>query len=207
MDMELDDLKKTWSRLDEQLKKSSPLADEEQIARIVKQCKGEANRSLGHIKGFQRWSLWGTGMVMLVALVAAFLHLPQVPDERLTKYYVLLVFLSLSCVTAFGWDFCSYRLVCGIKVEQMPVAEVARRMERFHRRTNKEVMGISCWLLLCTGVQYWFYDLYLLPAVAQLTFLGVILLIDALLIYLLYKYMIYNPMRNAEKNISRINRL
>ena len=206
MDMELDDLKKTWSRLDEQLKGDS-LTDEAQIARIVEQCKGQAVRSLNSINGFQRWSLWGAGVVMLVLFVAALYHLPEAPDERLGKYYVLLAFIALSFVAALVWDFFSYRLVRGIQVERMPEAEVARRMELFHRRTNREVVGISCWLLLCTGVQYWFYDIYLWPALAQAVYVGVVLLIDALLVCLLYKHLIYKPMRNAEKNIRRINTL
>ena len=92
-------------------------------------------------------------------------------------------------------------------MDLMPVAEVARRMECFHRRTNREVVGISCWLLLCTGVQYWYNDIYLWPATAQMLYVGVILLFDALLVYLLYKYLIYKPMRNAEKNIHHINKL
>lgn len=206
MDMELDDLKKTWSRLDEQLKER-PLAGEEQIARIVEQHKGQARHSLSCINGFQRWSLWGAGAVLLVALIAAFVHLPKVPAERLDKYYVLLAFIALSFVASLVWDFFSYRLVRGIKMDLMPVAEVARRMECFHRRTNREVVGISCWLLLCTGVQYWYNDIYLWPATAQMLYVGVILLFDALLVYLLYKYLIYKPMRNAEKNIHHINKL
>lgn len=206
MDMELDELKKTWHRLDEQLKEK-PLAGEEQIARIVEQCKGQARHSLSCINGFQRWSLWGAGAVMLVALIAAFIHLPEVPAERLDKYYVLLAFIALSFIAALVWDFFSYRLVRDIKVDQMPVAEVARRMELFHRRTNREVVGISGWLLLCTGVQYWYYELYLWPATTQLTYVGLILLFDALLVYLLYKHLIYKPMHNAEKNIRRINKL
>ena len=206
MDMELDELKKTWNRLDEQLKER-PLTGEEQIARIVEQCKGRAQRSLNSIMGILRWSLRGAGVVMLVVFIAALLHLPAVPAERIGKYYVLLVFIGLSFVAALAWDFFSYRLVRGIKVELMSVAEVARRMELFHRRTNREVVGISCWLLLCTGVQYWYSDIYLCSAKAQIVYVGVILLIDALLVYLLYKHLIYKPMHNAEKNIRRINQL
>ena len=205
MDMELDDLKKTWSQMDEQLKEK-PLADEEQITRIVEQCKGQAIRSLNSINGFQRWSLWGAGAVMLVIFGVALYHLPDVPAEQLSKYYVLLGFIAFSFVAALVWDFYSYRLVRGIKVERMPVAEVARRMELFHRRTNKEVVGISCWLLLCTGMQYWYYNLFLWPAVAQICYVGAILLFDALLVYLLYKHLIYKPMRNVEKQIDCINK-
>ena len=53
--MELDELKKSWNALDEQLKKE-PIADEKQIAGMIAEYKANARKSIGRLTGWQRFS-------------------------------------------------------------------------------------------------------------------------------------------------------
>ena len=48
--MELDELKKSWNALDEQLKKE-PIADEKQIAGMIAEYKANARKSIGRLTG------------------------------------------------------------------------------------------------------------------------------------------------------------
>ena len=59
--MELDELKKSWNALDEQLKKE-PIADEKQIAGMIAEYKANARKSIGRLTGWQRFSI-GIGVV------------------------------------------------------------------------------------------------------------------------------------------------
>ena len=61
--MELDELKKSWNALDEQLKKE-PIADEKQIAGMIAEYKANARKSIGRLTGWQRFSI-GIGVVGL----------------------------------------------------------------------------------------------------------------------------------------------
>ena len=54
--MELDELKKSWNALDEQLKKE-PIADEKQIAGMIAEYKANARKSIGRLTGWQRFSI------------------------------------------------------------------------------------------------------------------------------------------------------
>ena len=65
--MELDELKKSWNALDEQLKKE-PIADEKQIAGMIAEYKANARKSIGRLTGWQRFSI-GIGVVGLALLL------------------------------------------------------------------------------------------------------------------------------------------
>ena len=203
--MELDDLKTTWGELDNQLKKA-PLAEDEQISRIVSACNGETRRSLDRITEFLRWSLWGAGTVLLLLILFS-IYLRPTTENQQSKFFLFWGFLFASFLVAFAWDIYTYRLVRGIRVDTMSVAEVSRRIALFHRRTNYEVIGLSVWILVYTFFNYWYRQLYELSLLAQIFYFSATLLIDALVIYLLYRHKIYKPMRHAEENIRRLGSL
>ena len=203
--MELDDFKKTWGELDNQLQKA-PLAGDEQISRIVSECSGETRRSLDRIKEFMRWSLWGAGTFLLLLILFS-IYLRPTAENQQGKFYLFWGFLFASFLVAFAWDIYTYRLVRGIRVDTMSVAEVSRRIAYFHRRTNYEVIALSAWIVIYTFFCYWYRQLYEVSLLAQIFYFGVTLLIDALVINLLYRHKIYKPMRHAEENIRRLGAL
>ena len=71
--MELDELKKSWNRLDKQLQRE-PMTDEKQIARLVERYKGATGQSLKRLQRFQWWSIYGGGTLMALLLVLGFTY-------------------------------------------------------------------------------------------------------------------------------------
>ena len=65
--MELDELKKSWNALNEQLQKE-PIADEQQITELIAGYKANTRKSLGRLVVIQRFSI-GMGAVGLAALL------------------------------------------------------------------------------------------------------------------------------------------
>lgn len=78
--MELDELKKSWNALDEQLKKE-PIADEKQIAGMIAEYKANARKSIGRLTGWQRFSI-GIGVVGLALLLDYLVTAVHLSDQR-----------------------------------------------------------------------------------------------------------------------------
>ena len=102
--MELDELKKSWNALDEQLKKE-PIADEKQIAGMIAEYKANARKSIGRLTGWQRFSI-GIGVVGLALLLVIWL-LPsifQINEEWQPKINTLVIFvgISIQCTQLLG---------------------------------------------------------------------------------------------------------
>ena len=94
--MELDELKKSWNALDEQLKKE-PIADEKQIAGMIAEYKANARKSIGRLTGWQRFSI-GIGVVGLALLLVIWL-LPsifQITEEWQPKINTLVIFVGIA---------------------------------------------------------------------------------------------------------------
>lgn len=72
--MELDELKKSWNALNEQLQKE-PIADEQQITELIAGYKANTRKSLGRLVVIQRFSI-GMGAVGLAVLLLIWLLLP-----------------------------------------------------------------------------------------------------------------------------------
>lgn len=198
--MELDELKKTWNHLDKQLDKQ-PLTDEAELAKLMEQCRKNTGNHLKRILRVQRISLLVGCVALCMLLVWGVWTIPSVAPERLAKHYGLISFLAVSLVAAITWDTLTYRKVSSIRVDVMPVAEVAQRMGRFRRRIRLELWVVSLWLLLFYGFNYWYNSIYLLELKSQLLHAAVVLLFDVCVVYFLYKYAIYRPLQRAEKSL------
>lgn len=203
--MELNELKKSWNVLDEQLK-AHPIASEEQISRIVQQCRQDAKHNLNQLQRFQQWSLCGGGAVLLL-IIAAGLFLTTYIDNttQLAKHYLLMGFLVITALVAITWDWITYRQVARIRIDTMPVAEVARRIHHFRRYIYYELWGIGTWLLLFSAIYYWYREIYLWTTLSQCIWIGCILLSDALLISLLYKKKVFKPLRRTETHLKKLH--
>lgn len=204
--MNLDELKNSWNKLDDQLKGKS-LAGDEQIARIISHCKEGASRSLLHIRRFQRRSLWSACIVMplLLLLEGYLITNSELAGERLLRHEVMLGFVIISFLAAVGWDLYTYRLVSRIRVDTMPVAEVSRRMQFFRNRTRMEVWGICIWLLLFFGVCYWSNGIYEWPAKGQIAFAAIVLLFDAALVGFLYHHFVYRHLHAMQHHLDQLH--
>ena len=146
--MELDELKKSWNALNEQLQKE-PIADEQQITELIAGYKANTRKSLGRLVVIQRFSI-GIGTICLATLLLIWLLLPTFGfNEQLQEKIVpFLGFIAISILAGMWWDWKTYRWNKNTHIEEMSVAEVSRRMTTFRQWTKYEVMGISIWSIL-----------------------------------------------------------
>ena len=108
--MELDELKKSWNALNEQLQKE-PIADEQQITELIAGYKANTRKSLGRLVVIQRFSI-GMGAVGLAALLLIWLLLPTfgLNEQLQGKIVALLGFKKKKNKKKKWLDWKTYRL-------------------------------------------------------------------------------------------------
>ena len=114
---------------------------------------------------------------------------------------MVLAFIAFTLVAGGCWDWWTYRYIRQIRVDLLPIAEVSRRIVRLRLWTRQEAAAISLWVLLFGGIYYWGMEFYRLPAYAQAVILGVFVLFEAAIIYLLYQKLIYKNLNQIKKDI------
>lgn len=202
--MELDELKKSWNALDEQLQKE-PIADEKQITELIEGYKTNTRKSLGRITVLQRFSI-GIGAVGLAILVLVWLLIPSFGfnEHFQGKIVVFLAFLAASILIGMWWDWKTYRWNKATRLDEMSVAEVSRRMTILRQWTKYEVAGISIWIIIFNALNYWVMEYYLASAGMQAILITLFVVFDILIIYILYKKVIYKHLDNIKKNIEEL---
>lgn len=202
--MELDELKKSWNALNEQLQKE-PIADEQQITELIAGYKANTRKSLGRLVVIQRFSI-GIGTICLATLLLIWLLLPTFGfNEQLQEKIVpFLGFIAISILAGMWWDWKTYRWNKNTHIEEMSVAEVSRRMTTFRQWTKYEVMGISIWIILFNILNYWVMEYHLMSVGVQAILITLFVVFDALIIYILYKKVIYKHLDNIKKNIEEL---
>ena len=182
-----------------------PIADEQQITELIAGYKANTRKSLGRLVVIQRFSI-GMGAVGLAALLLIWLLLPTFGfNEQLQgKIVALLGFIAISILIGMWWDWKTYRWNKDTRIDEMGVAEVSRRMTTFRQWTRYEVMGISIWIILFNILNYWGMEYHLAPASVQALLITLFVVFDALIIYILYKKVIYKHLDNIKKNIEEL---
>lgn len=202
--MELDELKKSWNVLNEQLKKE-PIADEEQISGIIAEYRANTRKSIGHLSGWQRFSI-GIGVAGLALLLVIYL-LPSVfhiSGEWQPKINTLVMFVGISILIGIWWDHKNYRWIKNTKVDEMPVAMVSRRMSNFRRWMKYEIIAISVWVIVFNVLNYWVMGYYKASFGIQAMLIAFFIVCDVAIIYLLYKKVAYKYLNDIRKNIDEL---
>ncbi|WP_455608371.1 hypothetical protein [Bacteroides rodentium] len=202
--MELDELKKSWNALNEQLQKE-PIADEKQIKEQIAGYKANTSKSLGRLVDIQRFSI-GIGTICLATLLLIWLLMPNFGfnEQQQEKIVPFLGFIAISILAGMWWDWKTYRWNKNTHIEEMSVAEVSRRMTTFRQWTRYEVMGISIWIILFNILNYWVMEYHLMSVDVQAILITLFVVFDALIIYILYKKVIYKHLDNIKKNIEEL---
>lgn len=202
--MELDELKKSWNILDAQLQKE-PIANEGQIKELIASYKANTRKSLGRLVTIQRLSI-GAGALAWAIILLLWLLLPSFGfnEHLLCKTVVVLAFITASIIAGIWWDWKTYRWNKGTRIDEMSVAEVSRRMNIFRQWTKYEVIAISVWAVLFNVLNYWVMEYYRASAGIQAILITFFVIFDALIIYILYKKMIYKHLNNIKKNIEEL---
>lgn len=199
--MELEELKKSWQTLDNRLQKQN-ITTEERVEALIESYRRKTTRRLGNIQSLLRASL-AIGIVLLgiIGIVAVLLPTWYDNEETLLKLQVVLAFIAFTLLAGGCWDWWTYRYIRQIRVDLLPIAEVSRRIVRLRLWTRQEAAVISLWVLLFGGIYYWGMEFYRLPAYAQAVILGVFVLFEAAIIYLLYQKLIYKNLNQIKKDI------
>ncbi|WP_418696545.1 hypothetical protein [Bacteroides sp.] len=202
--MELDELKKSWNALNEQLQKE-PIADEKQITELIAGYKTNTRKNLGRIAVLQRFSI-GIGAVGLAVLLLIWLLLPTwgFNEHIQNKIVAFLGFIAISILAGMWWDWKTYRWNKATHIDEMSVAEVSRRMTVFRQWTKYEIIAISVWIVLFNALNYWVMEYHLASAGTQAVLITFFVIFDALIIYILYKKVIYKYLNNIKKNIEEL---
>ena len=95
------------------------------------------------------------------------------------------------------WDWKTYLWNKNTLVDEMPVAEVSRRMSTFRYWTHYEVWAVAIWTIVFTALFYWVMDYYMLP-------LGVQAVPIDMLHYLGCHSYLFHLQRDSSINISTI---
>lgn len=202
--MELDELKKSWNALNEQLQKE-PIADEKRIAELIAGYKAGARKSQRRLICLQCFSI-GIGVAGLAALFLVWLLFPAFGfnAQLQGKIVTLLAFIAISIPAGLWWDWKTYRWIKEMRIDEMSIAEVSRRMATFRRWVKYEVAGASAWAVLFNVLNYWAMDYYLEPAGVQAILIAVFVVLDTLILYIFYKKMIYKHLDHINKNIDEL---
>lgn len=138
--MEIDDLKKTWKMLDTQLEKSE-LVSNDDLIKLIQQKKDTTRNTINAILGSNKNILIAT-VVLLFFLIAMRisngLHLSE------PYFWAIIVMLP----PALGWSLYTMHYLKQINIEEMPLANVIQRVNRYNYWMSMErVIGAGILLL------------------------------------------------------------
>lgn len=206
--MELDELKKSWNAKDEQLK-GHPLVNEKELEKLMAAGKTHTRQRLKRLNLWQRFSLWA-GIILLLLLIPACLWVPDAMTDKNDAHIrivILLAFLTVSIVTGLIWDWKTFRWIRTIQVDKMSVVEVSRRMTIFRRSIRHEIWAACVWIVAFNALNFWVMGYHLAPASTQILVIALLLVTDVLIIYLLYKKVIYKYLNDIQKDIEEMKEL
>ncbi len=199
--MELDELKKSWSALNEHLEKE-PIANEEQVKKLIATYKTNAHKSLSQLTGWQRFSIGigivGISIILIIGLLPSLLH---ISEEIKQKVETLIIFVGVSLLAGMWWDYKNYCWIRDTKIDEMSVAIVSKRMACFRQWMKYEVIAISAWILVFNILYYFTMEFYNKSLGAQALLIVTFILSDVIIIYLLYKKVAYKHLDSIKKNI------
>lgn len=202
--MELDELKKTWNRLDERLKQE-PVTDSRQIEALIASYKSKAGHGVQRLARNQRLSMWLGGLAGIVLLVGGGLFsFLQLEEPLKLKMPVLLLFLTLSIAGGVWWDRKTYHWLRRLKVDEMSPLEVSRHIVTLYSWTRAEVVAVALWSILFALVDYWVMDFYRLPLTGQLVYFVLVMLFMALVVGVAYWRLVYRYLDDIKKNIEEL---
>lgn len=205
--MEIDELKKSWSVLNEQLS-SSKLVNEQIVNSLIMERKSKANSGINKIAGWGKFSLL-VGVVMSAACVFFCILLPKLglSAEVLNNIHTFLFFLVPSLVLGFWWDLKCYMWVRDTNIEEMSILTVVGRMNKFKLWTRNEIVAVAIWIAIALSLVYYLFEFYTLPLISQVVMVSLWIILLPITGYLIYKKLIYDNLDEVKRNIAEINEL
>lgn len=205
--MDIDDLKKSWHAIDEKLD-GKEVVSEHRLSDLMQTYKTKATKNLKKVKTLNALSI-GMGLISIPAAIILCFFLPYIVSDPayIPKAIGGIAIFVAVMLLAIWWDAKTYRAINQIKVDEMPVIQVQKKISEFRMLIKYEVWMAGIFLFLSIGFSYWYFDIYTLSFIRQILFLGIGLSIAAIVLSLIYKKLIYGPLNEAQKNLKEISEL
>lgn len=141
--MELDDFKKSWNAMDDQLKERELIKDEN-ISKLIDHAKKHINE-IGSFN--QRVFIGSTALFILLLLLVIY--------DGMMPSKVFLVTM-MAAIPAMGWDSYTAYHFKKIKIEELPLAVTIARVNNYYRWMIRErIVGL---LFIVTIVGFFFFE-------------------------------------------------
>ncbi|GEM_PF-4282038 len=136
--MDLDELKKSWHKLDKHLE-NREIIREEEIRRLMSQTSGK-------IRAFEVLSrrMIVFAAILLLLVTGGLFHIGSVNNLP----YIIVMIIA---VPAIGWDLFTLRYLRRTRIEEMTLVEVITRVNRLHTWAIREQIAIIP-LILCVAM-------------------------------------------------------
>lgn len=203
--MELDELKRSWSVIDTQLSKKVSV-NEQEMAKLISEGKANAQKRLGRLNLVQRISLC-VGGIFLLLLIPAWILAPDflaTRGEILRRVIILLAFVAISLMAGLLWDWKTLQCLKSIRIDEMSIVEVSRRMNTFRRHMRYETIAVCVWVILFNALNFWVVGYSQAPLATQVLVIALLLVADILIVYLLYRKVMYKYINDIRKNIEEL---
>lgn len=191
--MELEDLKKSWNALDEQLKSQKFVKDED-ICRLIQ----NTGKNISAIGQMNRRALAIAIPLLLLSTIGYF-------REGLfyDPFYIMVFILALP---ALCWDLFCLHYLKKTNIEEMPLVKVIARLNRFHSwMIGERVAGIAFVLILAA---VFFYDRHVWQAsTGVIIFFFVFWGLCFGFILWIYQKKIMTRIKDIKKNLSELKEL
>lgn len=206
--MELDELKKSWDKLNEHLEQKE-LIDQRELGKLIIKHKQEADGKINVIAGWGKFSIIiaAAGILVLLSFCLFVIPMLELPGKSVNRIYLVGGFLGLLLLGAGWWDLKSYLWLKKTNIETLPVISVVERINRFRLWTKYEIMGLTVMLILLTGFIYYLNDLYEKSAPIQTIFFVFCITVITTVVCLLYKKLIFNNLHDIKKNLDELQEL
>lgn len=202
--MELDELKKQWSKADNLLEQK-PLASEEGIGKLIATGRNDMRQKLQRLSSIQRISLSvGTLLFLFFAIIGG--CVPDIWADRISpqRCIFMLAFIVVSLIGGWIWDWKTFRWIRAIRTDEMSVVEVSRRMAIFQCQMRNEIIAICVWVVIFNALNFWVMGYHLAPLPTQVLVIVLLLGLDVLIIFILYKKVLYKYIKDIRKNIEEL---
>lgn len=206
--MELDELKKSWNKLNEHLEHKD-LIDKQELEKLILRHKQTTRGRIDAMAGWGKLSVIIAGAGILVLIISCLFVIPVMglAEKTLNRVYVACIFLALVLLLGGWWDLKSYYWLKKTDLESLPVMKVVERINRFRLWIKYEISGITIVLVLLTGIIYYLYDLYEKTFFIQTIFFLFCILMISFVTYLLYKKVIFDNLHDIKKNLNELQEL
>lgn len=136
--MDLDELKKSWNNIDEQLKEKELLKDEN-ICQLV-------NYVSMHVKEMNKQSgFWRVIAIILLTLLGIIMYF----QEDIPHIFYIIIYSA--AVPAILWDMFESRYMAKTKIDEMPLTTVILRFNKVHRwMIREQILGVLFILFVAT---------------------------------------------------------